>query len=365
MKTRKLSPVSASKLIATNEAKTSGLNEPAADSKPNDEAATTVHGAPGAATSFHPALGSPAGESNENRPTETQPAECKTDEIDLRADERMSDPEAEEQSDDKIEPANDSKDDSREDSRDDPFEKVSNYDKEPEAGAPFGSGKRPVQLNIDGLLGVINELKSNKSRVTKISVEKCFQRRNTSLPKNEITEYINRCINQEVVERVKYRDYYGIRMKASFKNGKKSPTDEPDADAADEIDKLSVNDKCSVNDKSSSIVDQDAMSNPDNLSECSLNVNTLNEDLEEDAAGDGSGYNTKKSSLKRCTPTIRYMLRTASEDGVSAADMLKSLQNKRILILYDLKKFVWLLKTYFVDKGKSGRTIVSIPMHRL
>ena len=294
MKIRKLSPVSVVKPISTNENKTSGA---AADSKPNDEAdAVRDHSSPdhqataakseSKSTSSQSAPGSPTSTPNEIARNETQPAECKTNEIDLHPDERMSDPEAEARSDDKVEPENGSK----EDSRDGSFEKDCNYDKEPEAGAPFGSGKRPVQLNMDGLLEVINELKSNRSRVTKISVEKCFQRRNTSLSKNEITEYVNRCI------------------------------------------------------------DQDAFSNLDNLSECSLNVNALNEDLEEVA--DGSGYNTKKSSLKRCTPTIRYMLRTAPEDGVSAADMLKSLQNKRILILYDLRKFVWLMRTYFVDKGK-------------
>lgn len=388
VKTRKLSPVSAAKLISTNETKPNET-KPTTDCKPSDEAGSTDHNSSPdskaivcesesseskpteSESSEFKSSDSTSSESklteskptesksNETNSNETKLAEFKDDEIDLHADERMSDPEPDEKSDIKLERDHDSK----EDSRDDSFEKDSNCDREPEAAS--STGKRPVQLNISSLREVINELKSNKSRVTKISVEKCFQRRNTSLPKNEITEYINKCINQEILEKVKYRDYYGIRMKASFKNGKRSPSDEQEiaGEPADEADKLSINDKCSVNDKSSSIADLD------NLSECSFtvnensvtesNVNTPNEELDEEP-GDGSGYNTKKSSLKRCTPTIRYLLRTAPEEGISASDILKSLQNKRILILYDLKKFVWLMKTYFVDKSKSLCSVFTV-----
>ena len=376
--TRKLSPISAAKLISTNEAteanESSTHSAEASSTDPQfsspDAKATICKSEPSELTETRPTESKPteskpteskptepkSSDSDEHQPTElsktclndeTRPAECKDDEIDLHADERMSDPEPDEKSAD-LDSKDDSKDDSKEDSRDDSFEKDSNHDTAP--------SRRPVQLNSSGLLEVINELKSNKSRVTKISVEKCFQRRNTNLSKNEITEFINRCIGSDVLEKVKYRDYYGIRMKASFKNGKRSPTDDQEiaGEPTDEADKLSVNDKCSVNDKSSSIADLD------NLSECSSNVNessvtesaALNEELDEEPAGDCSGYNTKKSSLKRCTPTIRYLLRTAPEEGISAADILRSLQNKRILILYDLKKFVWLMKTYFVDKSK-------------
>lgn len=197
--------------------------------------------------------------------------------------------------------------------------------------------KKPDEnLNLATLLEVINELKSNKSRVTKLSVEKALGRRNTNLNKNEINEFISKCINDDIIEKVKYRDYYGLRMKAAFK---RTSAEEPDDDANESgTEESSQNDP--INDKESNV---------DNLSECSsVNNNNLNEELDEEL---DSSYNTKKNALKRCSPTIRYLLRTSNENGVSAADILKSLQAKRLLILYDVKKFTWLMKTYFVDKG--------------
>lgn len=209
--------------------------------------------------------------------------------------------------------------------------------------------KKATDLNISTLLDCINELKNNKSRVTKISLEKCIQRRYTTIPKNEIIDFVNRLLNDEILEKVKYRDYFGVRLRSTYK--KTLGDDLQDDLDTNESDRLSVNDKSSFNDKSSTN-DQDTMSNLDNLSDCSSNVNALNELNEElDDDLESSSYNTKKNSLKRCSPTIRYLLRNAPSEGTSAADMLKTLQTKRLLILYDLKKFVWLMKTYFVDKG--------------
>lgn len=261
--------------------------------------------------------------------------------IDLQTDERMSDLDERSEMDLKNDLKNDSKCDSKKDLKDILKDDSLDLKKDHE------QTKKSIQLNIASLKEVINELKANKSRVSKISVEKCFQRKNTNLSKNEITEYINKCLNEDVLEKIKYRDYYGIRLKASFKNGKRSVLNDDEQESIDtneESDKISLNDKSSIN-------DQDTMSNLDNLSECSSNMNALNEDLDDEIV-DNLGYNTKKNALKRCSPTIRYLLRTASEDGISPADMLRSLQSKRILILYDLKKFIWLMKTYFVDRGK-------------
>ena len=267
-------------------------------------------------------------ESSESKSTEL--IEIKEEEFDLHADERISD--ADDKSDDRM----DSELDLKEELKDDYLDKDNlQIDKQDLATTS------KIRLNLSSLLEIINELKNNKSRVTKMSVEKCFQRRNSELAKNEITEFMNRCLNEDVLEKIKYRDYYGVRLKASYKNGKKSINND------EELSIDTIEDDKSISERL--ITDQDT--NLDNLSECSSNINALNEELDDEL--DNSGYNTKKSSLKRCSPTIRYMLRNATEDGISPSDMLKSLQTKRILILYDLKKFIWLMKTYFVDKGLS------------